>query len=67
MYWVPQLSGRWLRGNIALEAKHGQVLIKARLPNKQLERLVRTLFLSGFMSGGDLSVLLALWFEGEYP
>jgi len=28
---------------------------------------VRTVFLAGFMSGGDLSVLLALWFEGEYP
>jgi len=28
---------------------------------------VRTLFLAGFMSGGDLTVLLALWFEGEYP
>ena len=29
--------------------------------------MVRTLFLAGFMSGGDLSVLPVLWFEGEYP
>jgi hypothetical protein len=34
---------------------------------EQLERLVRTLLFTGFMSDGDLRVLLVLWFEGEYP